>query len=124
MGLLSGMRVLVLEDDLVIATDVTDVIERAGGEVVGPFKSVKEAGRVAKTDTFDVAVLDVNLVDGEVTPVLEALSARKIPMLVYTGTGLPPKTADRHPDLTVLDKPVLPAKLLSEITKAHRGGKV
>ena len=118
------MRVLVLEDDLVIATDVTDVIERAGGAVVGPFKSVKEAGRVAKPDTSYVAVLDVNLVDGQVTPVLEALSARKIPMLVYTGTGLPPKTADRHPDLTVLDKPVLPAKLLGEIAKAHRGGKI
>ena len=124
MGLLAGMRVLVVEDDDIVATDVTDVIERADGEVVGPVKSIKEAGRVVKTDTFDVAVLDINLADGEVTPVLESLYARKVPMLVYTGTALPEGVARRHPDLTVLDKPVLPARLLGEIIKAHRGGRI
>jgi len=123
MGLLAGMRVLVVEDDPVVATDVSDVIERADGEVVGPAKSIEEAGRIARTDTFDVAVLDVNLADGEITPVLESLSARKIPMLVYTGSELPEKVARRHPDLTILEKPVLPARLLGEIAKAHRGGR-
>ena len=124
MGLLAGMRVLVVEDDAVVATDLSDVIERADGEVIGPVKSIQEAGHLAKTDAFDVAVLDVNLTDGEVTPILESLRARKIPMLVYTGSGLPEKVARRHPDLTVLAKPVLPARLLGEIVKAHRGGHI
>lgn len=117
------MRVLVVEDDPVVAADVSDVIERADGEVVGPVKSIKEAGRAAKIETFDVAILDINLSDGEVTPILEQLYARKIPMLVYSGSGLPEKTAGRHPDLTVLEKPVLPAKLLGEIVKAHRAAR-
>jgi CheY-like chemotaxis protein len=124
MGLLSGLRVLVVEDDPVTAIDISDMIERADGEVLGPVKSIKEAGRVAKSEAFDVALLDANLSDGEVTPVLEQLHARKIPMLVYSGASLPPRTAERHPDLRVLTKPVLPAKLLGEIVKAHRGGRI
>lgn len=103
--------------------DLTEAIEEADGEVVGPVKSIKEAGQVAKTEKFDCAVLDVNLADGEITPVLEALHARKIPMLVYTGTSLPEGVARRHPDLTTLKKPVLPARLLGEIAKAHRGSR-
>jgi DNA-binding response OmpR family regulator len=121
MGLLAGIRVLVVEDDDLVGIDLTDVIERADGAVVGPVKSIKEAGQVAKGNTFDVAVLDVNLSDGEITPVLEALCARNVPILVYTGSGLPEKVARRHPEVTVLDKPVLPARLLGEIVKAHRG---
>jgi DNA-binding response OmpR family regulator len=124
MGLLAGMRVLVVEDDPVIGIDVTDMIEHAAGEVIGPVTSTKEAGRVAKTATFDVAVLDINLADGEITPVLESLHARNIPILVYTGSRLPEGVARRHPNLTVLGKPVLPARLLGEIVKAHRGGRI
>jgi DNA-binding NtrC family response regulator len=102
---------------------MTEVIQDAAGEVVGPAKSIAEPGRIAKTGTFDVAVLDVNLADGEVTPVLESLHARKIPMLVYTGSSLPESVVRRHPDLTTLRKPVLPARLLGEIAKAHRNGR-
>ncbi len=123
MGLVAGLRVLVVEDDPVIGIDMTEVIQDAAGEVVGPAKSIAEAGRIAKTGTFDVAVLDVNLADGEVTPVLESLHARKIPMLVYTGSSLPESVVRRHPDLTTLRKPVLPARLLGEIAKAHRNSR-
>ena len=123
MGLLTGMRVLVVEDDPVTGIDITEVIQGADGEVVGPLRSIKEAGQVAKGDGIDVAVLDVNLSDGEITPVLESLHARKIPILVYSGSSLPESVARRHPELTTLKKPVLPARLLGEITKAHRGGR-
>jgi hypothetical protein len=123
MGLLAGMRVLVVEDDPVTGIDITEVIQGADGEVVGPIKSIKEAGRVAKTEALDFAVLDVNLADGEITPVLESLYARKIPLLVYTGSVLPDGISRRHPDLTTLKKPVLPARLLGEISKTHRGSR-
>jgi DNA-binding response OmpR family regulator len=124
MGLLAGMRVLLVEDDPVVGIDVSDMIQHADGEVIGPVTSTKEAGRVAKSDRFDVAVLDIHLADGEITPVLESLSARNIPILVYTGSRLPESVARRHPGLTVLGKPVLPARLLGEIVKAYRGGRI
>ena len=72
--MLSGMNVLVVEDDPTIAMDISDLIERAEGSVVGPVGSLREARQVVKGEqVIDAAVLDVNLADGNVTPVLEAL---------------------------------------------------
>lgn len=120
--MLSGLRVLVVEDDPGIATDISDLIERAEGHLLGPVGSLHEAWQVVRSDlSIDVAVLDFTLKDGDVTPVLEALYARKVGVVVYTGaSGLPPKLGERHPDLIVLQKPVQPGRLLGEIQRAHR----
>ncbi len=69
---------------------------------------------------MDAAILDVNLEDGDLTPVLEALRAQRVPVLVYTGGELPPKLRERHPDLIVLHKPVQPGRLLLELKRVRR----
>ena len=120
--MLNGLRVLVVEDDSVVAMDIGDLIERAGGEVIGPVGSLREARQAVKADqAIDAAVLDVNLRDGDVTPVLEALRARKVGVVVHTGsTGLPSGLGERHPDVVVLQKPVQPGRLVGEIQRACR----
>ena len=81
--MLNGLRVLVVEDDPAIATDISDLIERAEGEVVGPVGSLREAKQTVRTDqSIDAAVLDVNLGDGDITPVLESLRARNVGVVV------------------------------------------
>ena len=91
----------------------------AEGVPVGPASSVREARQlIREVAMLDAAVLDVNLADGLVTPVLEALSARGIPTVVYTGGILPEDIRHRHPDLIALSKPVLPARLIGELRKA------
>jgi DNA-binding NtrC family response regulator len=86
---------------------------------VGPAASVREARQLIKEATMlDAAVLDVNLADGSVTPILEALSARGIPTVIYTGGVVPEDVRQRHPDLVALSKPVLPARLIGELRKA------
>ncbi|GEO18637.1 hypothetical protein MAE02_63330 [Microvirga aerophila] len=52
-----------------------------------------------------------------VTPVLEALSARGVPTVVYTGSAIPEDVRKRHPDLITLSKPVLPARLIGELRR-------
>jgi hypothetical protein len=69
-----------------------------------------------------VAVLDLRLADGEVTPVLEALHARKAPTLVHSGDDLPDRVRMRHPELVALRKPILPGRLVAEILRARRRG--
>jgi hypothetical protein len=64
-----------------------------------------------------VAVLDVNVRDGAITPVLEALHARRIPTVIYTGGALPEDVRRRHPDLTVLSKPIRTARLIAELRR-------
>ena len=116
------MRVLVVEDEPVVAEDMREMIREAEGEVVGPFATVQDARMLLKGNTaVDVAVLDVNLKDGKITPVLESLCARGIPTVVYTGASLPDDVRRRHPDLIALSKPVRLARVVAELRRASRG---
>jgi CheY-like chemotaxis protein len=116
--MLAGYRVLVVEDEVLVASAISELLTEAEGVPVGPAASVCEARRLIKDGpTLDAALLDVNLSDGSVTPVLEALSARGIPTVVYTGGVVPEDVRQRHPDLLALSKPVLPARLIGELRK-------
>jgi DNA-binding NtrC family response regulator len=119
--MLSGLRVLIVEDEPMLADDLSEIITEAEGVVVGPVATVKEARAIIKDRVvFDVAVLDVNLTDGVVTPVLEALQARGVPVVVYTGGTVPDDVRQRHPSLVSLAKPVRPARLTGEIRRVAR----
>jgi DNA-binding NtrC family response regulator len=70
---------------------------------------------------INCALLDLNLADGEVTPLLESLRAGGVPVLVDTGADrVPPRLAERHRDVIVLSKPVLPGRLVTELKRAIR----
>jgi DNA-binding NtrC family response regulator len=120
--MLSGIRVLIVEDEPSVAATLSDMVEDAEGEVVGIARSVSEARQMIQMLSFDTAVLDLNLSDGEVTPVLEALQARKAPTIIYSGGDLPASVRKRHPELVALRKPVLAGRLVAEIRRARRTG--
>ena len=116
--MLSGYRVLVVEDEAIVAEDISEAIREAEGVVLGPFSGTREARDLLREDgRVDMAVLDVNVSDGAITPVLEALHARHIPTVIYTGGDLPEDVRRRHPDLAVLSKPVRPARLIAELRR-------
>ncbi len=79
------MRVLLVEDDFLLATDLAATIDNAGHEVVGPAGTVDTALRLIERHEPDLAVLDVNLRGSSSAPVAEALNERAIPFLVYSG---------------------------------------
>ena len=82
---LSGLRVLVVEDDFFIAMDIKEAIERLGGHVVGPIGRLEQAQDLARREVFDAAILDVKL-DGDVTfPLAEELLTRGVPIALATG---------------------------------------
>jgi DNA-binding NtrC family response regulator len=117
--MLAGCRVLVVEDEALIALGISAMLMDAEGVPVGPACSVCQARQFIKdAAVLDAAVLNVSLADGSVTPILEALSARGIPTVVYTGGVVPEDVRHRHPDLIALSKPVLPARLMGELRKA------
>jgi DNA-binding NtrC family response regulator len=117
--MLGGYRVLVVEDEALIALGISAMLTDAEGMPVGPAASIREARQLIKDAAMlDAAVLDVNLADGLVTPILEALRARGIPTVVYTGGVVPEDVRQRHPDLIAPARPVLPARHISELRKA------
>jgi DNA-binding response OmpR family regulator len=114
-SVLSGAPVLVAEDQTFIALDLALAIEDAGGQVVGPAVSVAEALELLATVEVAAAILDVDLVDGDCSPVLEALENRSIPTIVQTGVELPVGLATRFPNLVVHNKPCSTSELIAEL---------
>jgi CheY-like chemotaxis protein len=113
--LLNRAAVLVAEDEPWIALDVAMAIEDAGGEVVGPVASVGEALALLASRPVDAAILDVNLSDRDVSPVVEHLIRLGIPLILQTGLGLPAVLEARFPALVVRTKPCVAADLVVQL---------
>ncbi|RDE08018.1 response regulator [Pelagibacterium lacus] len=84
-GQLTGKRVLVVEDELLIAMDLADSLAAAGAEVVGPCHSLEDAKSAAADEGIDAAILDVDLGGREVFPAADILVRRGIPFLFHSG---------------------------------------
>lgn len=119
---MDGRRVLIVEDEPFIAFDLADAIESAGGAVVGPAMSVREALALVESGQVEAAILDVNLPDGDAGPVIAALAAKGILLLVHTGAGLTPELRSRYPGLRVFAKPTPPPVLAEIIASSLASG--
>lgn len=114
-------RILVIEDEALVAMLVEDALSDAGFAVIGPARTVAEALELLAQHSPTAAVLDLNLGGENSLSVADALAARRIPFLVATGygsAGLPP--AHRH--VPVLPKPYDPADLTTMLDRLCRLG--
>lgn len=84
-ALLAGRRVLIVEDEYLVADDVAAALRAAGAAVVGPFGSLRAAERALTDERFDCAVLDVNLRGEHSAPIARSLDAAGVPTLLVTG---------------------------------------
>lgn len=84
-GPLDGLRILVVEDNFMLAELTKDLLEDNGGRVVGPVGRLEEGLVQARDATLDGAILDINL-HGELSfAIAEVLSSRGVPFLFVTG---------------------------------------
>jgi CheY-like chemotaxis protein len=81
----SGLRVLVVEDELLIAVEIEQMLAGLGCIVIGPVPTVAQALELIDCETIDFAILDVNLGSERSAPVAEALRARNVPFALATG---------------------------------------
>jgi CheY-like chemotaxis protein len=81
----SGRRVLLVEDEMIVAWLLEDILADLGCVVVGPAASISEALVMIDAEDFDVAVLDVNLNGKMSYPVADVLVSRGVPFLFSTG---------------------------------------
>jgi len=114
---LAGKRVLIVEDELLVALMIEDFLGDFGCSTVGPCGSVETALHAVRTESLDLAVLDVNLAGERAYPVAEALAERRIPFLFLSGYGddaIPPG----HSDWKVCAKPFRSADLARMLSAA------
>jgi CheY-like chemotaxis protein len=116
---LSGLTVLVVEDEMLIAMDLEGMLERAGAQVLGPVATVKKALHLLQTQRIDVALLDVHLRDGMVMPLAEALQSRNIPYVISTAyNGADLAGLEALADAPKVGKPAREQGLISALAKA------
>lgn len=84
---LQGLRILVVEDEMMVAMLMEDLLEGFGCTIVGPAASIAKALLLIAGEAIDGAMLDLNLAGHSVYPVADELARRGIPFIFVTGYG-------------------------------------
>ncbi|ABD54986.1 response regulator [Jannaschia sp. CCS1] len=114
-------RVFIVEDEVVVAFEMTDTLEDLGFEVVGPSVHLSDAEKKAETANIDVAFLDVNLGRGKTSaPVAKILRERSIPFAFITAYDAE-HISFMEPTDKVVKKPVSSPELLTVLRNVWAG---
>jgi DNA-binding NtrC family response regulator len=118
--MLRGRRVLIVEDELLVAMELESLLEDQGCAVVGPVPTVDRALALLDRERPDAAILDINL-DGETAvPVAAALTAQGVPFLLATGYGNAQSLEPVLKDAPRVDKPVSYDRLVRTLARIIR----
>ena len=113
--MLVGRRVLVVEDEMLIALDTIDALTSAGATAIGPASRVTAGVTLARSEQIDAAVLDVYLAGTLVWPVADVLQERRIPFVFLTGFGGSMNFPDQLRLVPRLSKPLVADGLVRSI---------
>jgi DNA-binding response OmpR family regulator len=100
---LDGLRVLVVEDEYMVADHISMMLEDFGCAVIGPVGTIEEALAAVNDGGLDCALLDANLNGNSSAPIAVALRAASVPFVVATGYGaltLPDEALNRAPRIS------------------------
>ncbi|MEA2984912.1 MAG: hypothetical protein QOD94_1166 [Alphaproteobacteria bacterium] len=117
----SGLRVLVVEDEVLVAMALEDTLEELGCEVVGIASRIDAAKHAVHAREFDCAILDVNVHGEAVYPVAEKLDEKHVPFIFLTGYDSA-EIRQAFRDRPILRKPLEPwalRKALAELKNHH-----
>jgi two-component sensor histidine kinase len=115
----SGNRILVVEDEALVAIAIREALEEQGYSVIGPYNRVTDAMVALRHNRVDAAVLDVNLGDVSVYPLADMLVAERIPFIFVTGYGSE-ELDRRFLTVPVLQKPIERQALQTIFTQSPR----
>jgi CheY-like chemotaxis protein len=118
---LLGKRILIIEDEALLAFELQLVFEDEGAMVIGPAMSLLQALElVAHTAEIDAALLDVDLAGDDVYPIAELLLQRGVPFAFHTGHGSHTALTQLFPGMATLMKPMLPESLVEHLAGIAR----
>ena len=114
--LLSGRKILIVEDEAPIALDLTAAVQQAGGIVIGPVASVAAAHAAMADNRLDGALLDIRLRNETSFPLADVLAVLDIPFVFVSGlsSSLMPYT---HRERPLFDKPYEASEVISALAR-------
>ncbi len=110
----AGRRVLIVEDEMLVAIMIEDALHDLGAEVVGPVSRLDAALTIASEAEFDAAILDVNIRGGTTYAVADVLASREIPFLFCSGYS-EWAIEERHRGRPRLTKPFSPRDIEEQV---------
>lgn len=110
--------VLVVEDEFIIALDLSETVQDLGYEIEGPFADNAMAFRAIEDEMPDCAILDVFTSDGEVYPLADKLVAAGVPIVFHSGHVTLAEVHARYPDAVACSKPCPPDRLIGALQEA------
>jgi CheY-like chemotaxis protein len=118
----SSTVILIVEDEALIALDLALAVEEAGELVLGPAASSAEALQLIKAAqdaevSISGAVLDANLLDGDVSPVALRLWRSGVPIVIHSAVGVPEPVKAVAPTIPWVRKPALATKVVEDLCK-------
>jgi DNA-binding NtrC family response regulator len=114
-GALEGVRVLVVEDDVMILMHLEAILSDAGAEIAAGCQTVKDALVFAEKNGIAAAILDVRLGRETIVPVARLLARRGVPFVFYTGQCDTAAMRAEWPDCTIVPKPSQPRTIIDAV---------
>jgi two-component system, response regulator PdtaR len=112
-------KVLVVEDEFIIALDLSETVQDLGYELEGPFEGNSDAIEALEGEGLpDCAILDVFTADGEVYPLADKLSKAGVPIIFHSGHVPPEEVRNRYPEAQACAKPCPPNQLIDMVQEA------
>ena len=121
---LSGVTVLIVEDDLLLAIALEDTLVGMGAVVLEVCHTLDQAMAWADADDFAVAVLDFSLGPNSVAPLARRLARRSVPFIFHTGMSRSEPSLMEWRDFPIVEKPASPHTLVAAIKSVLASGPV
>lgn len=118
----SALKILVVEDELLLGMETADILMRMGHHAFGPVMTLGDALAIFERNEIDAAILDFDIAGEMVVPLARKLTAQGIPFLVCTGSAPAARAALEIRPSRVLEKPVFREHLqprLEELLGTH-----
>jgi DNA-binding response OmpR family regulator len=110
------VKILLVEDELLVGLDIKDILEDAGHEVDGPYRTVSEALDIAKANPPELAFLDVRLADGVIDPLATWLAEHAVPLVFHSGHAGSRDYGHAFPQAGFCEKPTTPEELIATVS--------
>lgn len=116
--MLNGKKILIVEDEAILALDLAFAMEDLGASVCGPYHRLRTALDGAE-QPIDGAILDVDLAGEQVFPLADTLRARNIPIVFHSGRQNPEELVSRYSGydlIRICPKPTAPQRVAEELS--------
>ena len=117
---LRGKRILIADDEFLIVATIEDTLRDAGADTVAALESAT-ALKMAGEERLSAAILDVSLGRHSIEAVADALAARNVPFMFYSGQEPPDRLRAKYPHAKLLLKPARQCELIEAIAETSDG---